>query len=89
MIWLILYFIIAFAIFIGLLCLCCSEYKKIDNPYRSFESWMWAGDNWCIIPISIFWIITLPLFIVFKILLIVVNLVLKHFDIEPIRLCSL
>ena len=88
MIWLLLYFIIAFAIFIALLCLCCAEYKKFDNPYYSFSDWMCRGDNWCIIPLSIFWIITLPLFIVFKILLIVVNLVLKHFDIEPIRLCS-
>lgn len=84
MIWLILYFVIAFAIFIASLCLCCIEYKKINNPYHSFESWMHIHANWCIIPISIFWIITLPLFIVFKLALPIVNLVLKYFDIEPI-----
>ena len=88
MIWLVLYFVIAFAIFIVLLCLCCIEYKKIDNPWHSFESWMCRQENWCIIPVSIFWIITLPLFIVFKITLTLVNLVLKHFDIDPIRICS-
>lgn len=88
MIWLILYFIIAFAIFIGLLCLCCIEYKKIDNPYHSFKSWMRIYENWNIIPFSIFWIVFLPLFIIFEIILIAVNLVLKYFDIEPIRLCS-
>ena len=88
MIWLILYFIIAFTIFIALLCLCCIEYKKIDNPYRCFNYWMCREDNWVIIPISIFWIITLPLFIVLEAVLFVVNLVLKYFDIEPIRLCS-
>ena len=87
MIWL-LYLIIAFAIFVALLCLCCVEYKKITNPYLSFKYWMCREENWVIIPLSILWIITLPLFIVFKILLIVVNLVLKHFDIDPIRLCS-
>lgn len=89
MIWLILYFIIAFAIFIAFLCLCCIEYKKIDNPYRSFESWMRIDQNWCIIPISILWIVFLPIFIVLKIVLIVINLVLKCFDIEPIRICLL
>ena len=89
MIWWILYLIIAFAIFIALLCLCCIEYKKIDNPYQCFEYWMRLEENWCIIPISIFWIITFPLFIVLKIVLIVINLVLKHFDIEPIRICLL
>jgi RsiW-degrading membrane proteinase PrsW (M82 family) len=88
MIWLLLYFIIAFAIFIGLLCLCCIEYKKIDNPYLSFKYWMFREDNWCIILYSIFWGITLPFSIVLKIALFIVNLVLKHFDIEPIRLCS-
>ncbi len=87
MIWLILYFIIAFAIFIALLCLCCIEYKKIDNPYHSFESWMRIHENWYIILFSIFWIILLPLFIILKTALFIVNLVLKHFDIEPIRLC--
>lgn len=89
MIWLILYFIIAFAIFIALLCLCCIEYKKIDNPYQCFNYWMNREGNWCIIALSIFWIIALPLFILLKIVMIVVNLVLKHFDIEPIRLCLL
>ena len=89
MIWLILYLIIAFAIFIGLLCLCCIEYKKIDNPYRCFKYWMCREDNWVIIPLSILWIVFLPVFILLKIVLIVVNLVLKHFDIEPIRLCLL
>ena len=86
MIWLILYFIIAFAIFLILLCLCCIEYKKIDNPYQSFTCWMNIHENWNIIPFSIFWIVLLPLFILLKLVLIVVNLVLKHFDIEPIRL---
>ena len=88
MIWLILYFIIAFAIFIALLCLCCIEYKKIKYSDYNFERWMRINENWNIIPISIFWIVLLPLFIVFKLVLTVVNLVLKHFDIEPIRLCS-
>ena len=88
MIWLLLYFIIAFAIFIVLLCSCCAEYKKIDNPYLSFKYWMCREDNWCIIPGSIFWIITLPLFIVLETALLIVNLVLKYFDIDPIRLCS-
>jgi hypothetical protein len=86
MIWLILYPIIAIVIFIALLCLCCIEYKKIDDPYRSFENWMCFYDHWCIIPISIFWIITLPLFIVLKIALFIVNLVLKYFDIDPIKI---
>ena len=88
MIWLLLYFIIAFAIFLVLLCLCCIAYKKIDNPYYSFEGWMRVHESWDIIPFSIFWIITLPLFIVFKITLTIINLVLKCFDIEPIRICS-
>lgn len=88
MIWLILYFIIAFAIFIALLCLCCIAYKKIDNPYHSFESWMRIHENWNIIPVSLFWIITLPLFIVLETALLIVNLILKYFDIDPIRLCS-
>jgi hypothetical protein len=88
MIWLILYFIIVFAIFLVLLCLCCAEYKKIDNPYHSFESWMRIHENWNIIPVSIFWIITVPLFIVCQIALLIVNLVLKYFDIEPIRVWS-
>lgn len=88
MIWLILYLIIAFAIFLVLLCLCCAEYKKIKDPSYSFKGWMRINENWNIITFSIFWIITLPLFILLKIVLIVVNLVLKHFDIEPIRLCS-
>ena len=88
MIWWILYFIIAFIIFIALLCLCCIEYKKIDNRYHSFDGWMCIRGNWGIIPISIFWIIILPIFIVLEIALFIVNLVLKHFDIEPIRLCS-
>lgn len=88
MIWVILYFVITFAIFIALLCLCCVEYKKIDNPYLSFKYWMYREDNWCIIPCSIFWIITLPLFIVCETALLMVNLVLKYFDIDPIRLCS-
>ena len=84
MIWLLLYFIIAFAIFIILLCLCCVEYKKRGNPHYSFESWMRINQNWCIIPFSILWIVFLPLFIVFKIALFIVNLVLKQFDIDPI-----
>jgi hypothetical protein len=88
MIWLILYFVIAFAIFITLLCLCCIEYKKIDNPYQCFESWMRIHENWTIIPVSLFWIISLPLFIIYKVALFLVNLVLKHFDIEPIQICS-
>jgi hypothetical protein len=88
MIWLILYLIIAIAIFIALLCLCCVEYKKITNPYHSFESWMRIHENWNIIPVSIFWIITLPLFIVLETALLIVNLVLKFFDIDPIRICS-
>ncbi len=88
MIWLILYLIIAIVIFIALLCLCCIEYKKIDNPYLDFEYWMRREDNWNIIPCSIFWIITLPLFIVFVIALLIVNVVLKYFDIEPIRVWS-
>ena len=88
MIWLLLYLIIAIVIFIALLCLCCIEYKKIDNPYLSFKYWMYREDNWAIIPISMVWIITLPLFIVLEIALLIVNLVLKYFDIEPIRLCS-
>jgi hypothetical protein len=88
MIWLILYLIIAIAIFIALLCLCCIEYKKIDNPYHSFESWMRIHENWNIIPFSIFWIITVPLFIVLETALLIVNLVLKFFDIDPIRICS-
>lgn len=88
MIWLILYFIIAFAMFIILLCLCCAEYKKIKNPYHSFESWMRVNDHWNIILFSIFWIVVLPLFIVLETALLIVNLVLKFFDIEPIRLCS-
>jgi hypothetical protein len=88
MIWLILYLIIAFAIFVALLCLCCIEYKKITNPYLSFKYWMYREDNWCIIPVSFFWIITLPLFIVCQIALLIVNLVLKYFDIEPIRVWS-
>ena len=88
MIWLLLYFIIAFAIFIALLCLCCIEYKKIDNPYHSFEGWMRVHEKWCIIPFSILWIVFLPLFIVFKIVLFIINLVLKCFEIEPLRVCS-
>lgn len=88
MIYLILYFVIAFVDFIALLCLCCIEYKKIDNRYHSFESWMRIHENWNIIPVSLFWIITLPLFIVLETALFMVNLVLKYFDIEPIRLCS-
>ena len=88
MIWLILYITIAIVIFIALLCSCCIEYKKIDNPYLDFEYWMRREDNWNIIPYSILWIIVLPFFIVFVIALFIVNLVLKHFDIEPIRLCS-
>lgn len=88
MIWLILYSIIAIIIFIALLCLCCIEYKKIDNPYLSFKYWMYREDNWCIIPVSIFWIITLPLFIVLETALLIVNIVLKCFDIDPIRICS-
>ena len=88
MIWLMLYFIIAFAIFIILLCLCCAEYKKIKYSDYSFERWMRINENWNIISFSIFWVITLPLFIMFKIALTAVNLVLKHFDIDPIRLCS-
>lgn len=84
MIWLILYFVIAFIVFIALLCWCCIEYKKIDNRYHNFENWMCANKNWDIIPVSIFWIICLPVVIVLKILLIIVNLVLKLFDIEPI-----
>lgn len=88
MIWLILYFVIAFAIFIALLCLYCMEYKKIDNPYYSFDDWMCIRGNWYIIPVSIFWIITLPILIVVRTALFLVNLVLKNFDIEPIRLCS-
>ena len=86
MIWLILYFVIAFVVFIALLCWCCIEYKKIDNPYYNFESWMCVHGKWGIIPLSIFWIICLPIAIVLNILLIIVNLVLKFFDIEPIRL---
>ena len=89
MIWLILYFIIAFAVFLVLLCWCCIEYKKIDNPYQSFTCWMYIHENWDIIPFSIFWIIAVPLFIVLGTALFVTNLVLKHFDIEPIRLCLL
>ena len=88
MIWLILYFVIAFAIFMILLCLCCIEYKKIDNPYHSFESWMRIHENWDIIPFSIFWIICLSVLIILSIVFIPINLLLKHFDIEPIRLCS-
>ena len=88
MIWLILYFVIAFVIFITLLCLCCAKYKKIDDPYFSFEEWMRTKEYWRIIPYSIFWIIILPLFIVITIALTIVNLVLKLFDIKPIRLCS-
>lgn len=88
MIWLILYFIIALAIFIALLCLCCVEYKKLRNPYHSFEGWMRVHENWRIIPVSIFWIITLPLFIVLATALLMVNLVLKCFDIDLIRICS-
>jgi heme/copper-type cytochrome/quinol oxidase subunit 2 len=88
MIWLILYLIIAFAIFIALLCLCCVEYKKLKNPYHSFEGWMRVHGNWNIITFSICWIITLPLFIVLETALLIVNLVLKYFDIDPIRLCS-
>jgi hypothetical protein len=53
------------------------------NNYR-----MYREDNWTIIPISIFWIITLPLFIVLETALLIVNLVLKFFDIDPIRICS-
>lgn len=86
MIWLLLYFVIAFVIFIALLCWCCITYKKIDNPYHSFESWMCIHQNWNIIPISIFWIITLPLFIVLETALFIINLVLKYFDIEPIKI---
>ena len=84
MIWLLLYFIIAFAIFLILLCLCCAEYKKIKDPFYNFESWMHINENWNIIPFSIFWIVTLPLFIILEIALFAVNLILKHFDIEPI-----
>lgn len=86
MIWLILYFIIAFTVFLASLCWCCIEYKKIDNPYHSFDGWMCVHGNWGIIPVSIFWIITLPLFIVLKIALFIVNLVLKYFDIDPIKI---
>lgn len=88
MIWLILYFIIAFAVFIALLCLCCAKYKKLRNPYHSFEGWMRVNDHWNIILYSIFWIVIIPFFIVFKTVLTIINLVLKHFDIEPIRFCS-
>jgi hypothetical protein len=88
MIWVILYFVIAFVIFLALLCLCCIEYKKIDNPYQCFESWMRIHENWNIIPVSILWIITLPLFIMCQIALLIVKLVLKYFDIDPIQLCS-
>ena len=88
MIWLLLYFIIAFAIFIVLLCLCCAEYKKIKDPYYNFKGWMRINENWNIIPFSILWIVFLPLFIVFKIVLFIINLVLKCFDIEPLRICS-
>ena len=86
MIYLILYFVIAFVDFIALLCLCCITYKKLDNPYNSFENWMDIHGNWCIIPVSLFWIITLPLFIVLETALFIINLVLKHFDIEPIKI---
>lgn len=86
MIWLILYFVIALAMFIILLCLCCAEYKKIDNRYHSFKGWMHVHEYWRIIPYSIFWIITLPLFIVLETILFIMNLVLKCFDIEPIRI---
>lgn len=86
MIWLLLYFVIAFVMFIALLCWCCITYKKIDNPYHSFENWMWIHEHWSIIPFSIFWIVILPLFIVRAIALTIVNLVLKYFDIEPIKI---
>jgi hypothetical protein len=86
MIYLILYFVIAFVTFIALLCWCCITYKKIDNPYQSFESWMRIHENWNIIPFSILWIVFLPLFIVFKLTITIVNLVLKCFDIEPIKI---
>ena len=88
MIWLLLYFIIAFAIFLVLLCLYCAEYKKIKDPYYNFQGWRRINEKWNIIPFSIFWIITLPLFIVIEMALFIINLVLKHFEIEPIRLCS-
>lgn len=88
MIWLILYFVIAFAIFMALLCLCCIEYKKLKNPYHSFEGWMRVHGNWNIITFSICWIICLSGLIILSIVFIPINLLLKHFDIEPIKIWS-
>lgn len=88
MIWLILYLIIAFAIFIALLCLCCVEYKKITNPYHSFENWMSYTGNWNIILYSGFWIVFLVVLIVLTIVFVPINLVLKYFDIKPMGIWS-